>query len=279
MSIETFATKLQLEKRRIFLITEGVSDRRMLERFVEDQKLSVDIYSSDDVEIELDPKYAKYGGNKGRVITLISDPDIAPFADDNAVGLIDRDLDWALDIVVHVRGIYYTEFSCLPSFTFSRHIFSNWLRVAFGRTFNDQALDELEKFACANFKLRVVKANTFPKKALPSIKSYVHALSDGGFDWPGYIGTVAQLAGREITSAMIKSKMDGQVCSPEPRLNLHVHSAVEFIYYLGRKERVFDSSVSIDELYRHIPIIYALESHLCGTAAWLKGLSLKHCHS
>lgn len=274
-TIDSLVNQLKLEKRRTCIVTEGVSDRRLLEGYVDAHNLPVDIYCADDIEIKTDEQFKKYGGAKGRVITLLANDDISPYADKNAAGLVDRDLDEELNQLIGINGIYYTEYACLTSYLMSTNTINSWLKTVFGQDFSYDATKELERYIIQNYKLRVVKAKCFPKSSLPNIKNYVRPMSQGGFDWHHYIQAYTNNAGPDASEKAILSRMDNIEARLDQRFYVHFHSIIEFVYFFARKERIFDNSVTEYELYRNMPLLYTSSRNECGTAKWLHNFTIR----
>lgn len=248
MSVDALMAKLWTEKKSLCTIVEGFTDRKILGKFINDQSLDAAVYCIDEIEVELNHEFRDFGGNKGRVISLFSENDIKPFIDKNAIGIIDRDIDFFINREVNVRGFYYTEFSCLMSRLFCEEYLSDMVFDVFSKRISRQFIDELMDFSSRYFFMFCLKQEICPDRSLPDIKKSVRQICKGGFDWELYTLKVTQCTG--IDRKKLKSSPTST--DHDPRSSICLHISIEYMWLLGRKEGIFDQSVSREELYRHL---------------------------
>lgn len=269
MSLDALSARLQTDRRTLCAIVEGFNDRRVLTSWSESEKLPVNFYCADEIEVEIEEIFRVYGGNKGRVITILSTAPVEHFADQNAIGVIDRDLDTILTREVNAKGVYYTQYSCLFSQLLSADRIKKFIGDVFHKVVPEQFVDEVCSTSERMFRLRAEKQRLRPEASLPEFSGYVRRVSAGGFNWDGYLNACLPRFGGSTTKEQLLLAVH-QVGTDDVRSVMHLHSTVEIIWQLGRKERVFDNTVSLEEVYRHLRSFYLRLCGECETAALVR---------
>lgn len=272
MSIDALSARLQTERATLCAIVEGFNDRRVLTSWSESENLPVMFYCADEIEAEIHEPFRLYGGNKGRVITILAAQNIEALADKNAIGIVDRDVDIILGRQINIKGVYYTQYTCLFSQLLSPERVKIFLSEVFHRDASDQFIRELFCSSERMFRLRAEKQRLRPDAALPSFSRYVRKIEAGGFDWGGYLrACIPRFMGAISEDDLLREiiKEDAE----DVRSVMHLHSTVDILWQLGRKERLFDNTVSLEELYRHLRAFYLRLCDECETAGLVRKMA------
>jgi hypothetical protein len=274
MSLDSLLARLQTERKAAFAIVEGFSDRRVLTSWSEREGLAVDFYCADEIDIELDDRFRPYGGNKGRVFTIFSCREIAEFSGSKAIGIVDTDLDNLLGRKLDIPGIYYTEYSCLFSQLLSPERLRIFLSEVFHNSDTNEFIDELCRTSRMIFRLRAEKQRHSPMASLPSFRRYIARGAARGFDWDGYLDAALPRFSGSISKAAILQAIS-EVGAADVRHEIHLHSTIEIMWGTGRRVGIFDNTVSIEEIYRHLRVFYLRICSDCGTAALVRNMVLR----
>lgn len=248
MSVDALLARFHVEPEILCVFTEGWNDRNIVDHWIGRSDLSATVYCIDEVEIPIDGRFAEYGGNKGRVFTLFECTQVSEVADALAVGVVDRDVDFDIGKNLSIRGVYYTEFACLQSEVVSGEHAKSILKVAFHKDLSKDQIEEIDNFSRFAFCIRAVKREKRPDASLPRFDKSIRSLRDGGFDYTGYVEKCnSSLSDVGDLSGVIA----GLYADVDVRSQTHFHSTVEFLLRFLRKEKIIDSTVSVEELYRH----------------------------
>lgn len=248
-SLAALGAQLAAEPKRLMVMTEGESDRFAIAKWARDKSLSIDAYHVQDFEIDIDAKWVEYGGNKGRICTAFDNDEIVDFADKNAVGIVDRDVDGIIRDLVDVAGVYYAVGGSFFCFLFSKPKIENILETSFKKAPAKSIID-----ATIDFGKRALALKSFlqdmeePIKPV-AIKKYMSSDKEQNyFAWDEYLKATANktpFSKDDISNFISANCSEDDVC-------IDYHLAVEFLCLCGKKIGLFAKSVQVDELRRHI---------------------------
>jgi hypothetical protein len=255
MSLDSLAARLTIDKSTLYVVTEGVQDARLITGWIEENIVPAVCYPVEDIEVVLSEEYRRYGGNKGRVITLFASGEVATHSDRSAVGLIDVDLDDVLTRRVSVKGVYYTEHACLFSMSILQANLDRVLKTAFGSSLPVAVWKEIESFSRRYFVVRSLKQRLAEDVVLPDIDRSIRKTVEGGFDWDGYNVKVAAVTSGRVTAAEIDAAFSGIDWAADVRCSMHYHSVLQYITGLLRRDGLVPGGITEGELSRHLRVI------------------------
>lgn len=265
MGIDALASRLHLNRDELVTVVEGSVDKRCLLHLSKSQP-AINIYEIRELDSPIIDEFHGYGDNKARILSLFSRDALRDYADVNLIGLVDRDLDGVIRPTVNVGGVYYTVFACLLATVSDRAEMGEMFHAVFGLKINEEFWDELWQFSAKVYCLRGVINVRDASFTMPDLGKCVRRIQDGGFDWVRYIQIVAQQSGwpaGEISKEL--SDMMGMTSERDHRMNVRLHSTVEYLSLLLSKERLVKSSVSAEDIERHIIALYLRLGISCST--------------
>jgi hypothetical protein len=268
IGIAALAARLSLNKSKLLTIVEGFTDKRCLSRLV---STNIEMLAIAEVEAPLFDRFHGYGDNKARLLSTFCVDEFRSFANENFVGLVDRDLDGVLRPELDVNGVYYTEFSCLISFVLDSDSIRELFDSVFAVRLNDLFLSEVQTFAERMYLLRgYLQAIDDPIKP-PELGKSVRTLSEGGFDWDRYTNAVAQQSGLKKSDLISFLEQEApKIRTRAGRLNVHFHTLAIYIAALLRKERVVNPAIGPEEVERHLVGFYLRVGASCPSVALLE---------
>ena len=262
LGLKALFARLHLNKDQLVTIVEGAVDKRCLLRLV--HVPNAQFIEIREIESSIADEFHGYGDNKARILSLFSDPKMADFADKNAIGIVDKDLDGVVRENKNIVGVYYTPFSCLVSFVSDGASVNEMLSSIFGIQVIPKFIAEIQKFSRNMYFLRGYVQLYEIGYALPDLDKCVRSIEDGGFNWDRYINAIVQQT--NLTRESISLNIAEQVqtfSARDERDNNHFHSTSKYIALLLRKERLTRSPISSDEIERHLVGLYLRKGPSC----------------
>lgn len=248
-SLEALATQLQFGREDLVLVCEGLSDKSLLARDVGSAKQVV-VYSSTELEIPLQERFAPYGAEKGRVLSLSQEAPIAPYLDGKLRLVVDLDIDDVLNRRVNETGVYYTEYASLFMHFFDREGLTQFCNLAAGHDVSGDIVEDILQVSKTMFFLFAEKERLQAGVALPDIRRY---LQPTGMDWEGYaVALASRIAGgrarsRELVTAAIEAAGADRL---DHRLRVRFRDFLQVINYRLYRSRQIGELISDDEMRR-----------------------------
>ncbi|RYZ89099.1 MAG: hypothetical protein EOP06_09840, partial [Proteobacteria bacterium] len=198
MSIDALAARLKLDRKNLCVVVEGYNDRGLVSNWADDENLPLSCYASDEIDIQISDEFQGLGGNKSRVLSVLSNATIVHFADRRILGIVDRDIDDVLEQSPTIIGVYYTDKACLISSVLSRRNIARLIKNTFHKDISGDILEDVFRASYWMFHLRVAKALLGVDRAPVNLKKYVRTQAKGGFDFDGYLDAVANSWSRSV---------------------------------------------------------------------------------
>lgn len=247
-SLGALAAQLAAEPKRLVMITEGEAERFSLSSWAKVNGLAVDAYHVQDFDVELAPTWFQYGGNKGRVCTALSSEEVAPFADANAIGIIDRDLDGVIRPIIAISGVYYADAASFYSIILHSPTTKGELSQFFKKEIDQDFWDRVLDFGTKFLHLRSLLQSQSSPRSPVAIRKYITSdQSLGYFRWDDYLSANTNQTGIPV------SVLEKAINDPEPFNGfLDYHFTLQFIFLAGKKAGFLGSDVSLSEIQRCI---------------------------
>lgn len=268
IGVAALAARLSLNKDKLLTVVEGFTDKRCLSRLVSN---NIEMLAIAEVEAPLSDDFHGYGDNKARLLSMFCVDEFRSYANENFIGLVDRDLDGVLRLELDVKGVYYTEFACLISFVLDSDSIRELFDSVFGVRLNDLFLLEIQRFAERMYLIRGYLQTLDDPIKPPELGKSVRTLSEGGFDWDRYTNVVAQQSGLKKSDLnLFLEQESNKIRTRAGRLNVHFHTLATYIAALLRKERVVNPTISPEEVERHLVGFYLRVGASCPSVALLE---------
>lgn len=257
-NVDALISQLTAEPERRLLIVEGESDRDAIKILAKRQNVEIDVYQVNDFNINLIDEFSRYGGNKGRILTVAQFIESSLDKFDRVIGLIDQDLDDIMGWKVTSPLILYTHKTSLFCHVVTEHIIDDLFKVFYRREITSEEIRQSLELAIWYLNLRCALWMQISFPSSISIKRYV--TKDFGLNQSGYLTAISTKNGVDPQDTLRLLE------SVENSIHFDYHFFVEFLFQASKKQGILDGTCSVDEMYRSFFQAYVANAHGCETA-------------